>query len=110
MSTEPPSAARWPAWIEEWVLPYLNNASLWPVWIALIGHVVVGIAGLMLLGVRQSLPEAWFVLVLLGLGSGWLVAKEWQVSAKLGGVALTVVLGWAASAGLAWLAEAIDLF
>lgn len=107
MSREP---ARWPDWVEEWVMPYLDNRALWPVWFALIGHVVVGVAGLVLVGVRSSLPEAWVAVALLGLGSAWLVQREWRVAGSLAGVTLTVGLTWAAALGLAGLAEATGLF
>lgn len=110
MSEESPPASGWPTWIEEWVLPYLENRALWPVWIALIGHVVVGVAGLLLVGIRSGLPEAWIAVGLLGLGSLWLVGKEWQVRSSPGGVTLTVVLGWLLSGGLVWLAERTGMF
>ncbi len=109
MSDETPSTSGWPAWVDEWVLPYLENRALWPVWVALVGHVVVVVAGLVLLAVRTELPEAFVVLGLVIAGSGWLVVRDARASGP-GGVTLTVGLGWATSLGLAWLAEATGLF
>jgi len=112
MSDETPSPASpsgWPGWIDEWILPYLHNRNLWPVWLALIGHVIVAVAGLGLLTWRTGLPEAGIALALLALGSGWLVAQEARITGP-SGVTLTVALGWASSLGLAALAEATGLF
>lgn len=109
MSDETPSPSGWPAWVDEWILPYLQNRALWPVWVALIGHVVVAVAGLVLLGVRTGLPEAWIAVGAMVVGSGWLVIRDARASGP-GGVTLTVAIGWVTSLGLAWLAEETGLF
>lgn len=109
MSDETPSASGWPAWIDEWVLPYLENRALWPVWVAVIGHVVVAVAGIVLVGLRTGLPEAWIGVGLAVVGSAWLVVREARASGP-GGVTLTVVLAWLGALGLVGLAEATGIF
>ncbi|MBX2798289.1 MAG: hypothetical protein KTR31_11485 [Myxococcales bacterium] len=104
MSEEAPAPPAWPAWVEEWVLPYLHNRALWPVWFAILGHVVVVLAGLMLLGWRGT-TDGWVLTAVLLAASAALTVQEVRVSGRLGGVALSLGLLWLTSVGLAVLAE-----
>ncbi|HHO50737.1 MAG TPA: hypothetical protein ENK18_07640 [Deltaproteobacteria bacterium] len=104
-----PRRAAWPEWIETWVWPYLSNSTLWPVWVALLGHVVVVITGLLLLAWREGTPEAWLLLLLLSLGSAVLGIQELRVSGRPGGVIASLVLTWLASMGLGWLSGATGI-
>lgn len=109
MDDAPPPRASWPEWVETWVWPYLRDSKLWPVWIAVLGHVVVVLAGLMLVVWREGTPEAWVGLVVLLLGSAALSVQELRVSGRPGPVIASLSLTWLASVGLGWLSEATGI-
>ena len=105
-----PAVPGWPVWIETWVLPYVREPSLWPVLVALLGHVVVGIAPLVLYVVRTGSVEAGLVLVGLVLASVGLVGFEVFRFRWPGGVTAALVATWATSLGLAWVADRTGTF
>ncbi len=91
----------WPAWVEDWVWPYLSESMLWPVWIALLGHVVVVVAGMMLVAWRDGTPEAWIGLAVLGLASAALAIWELRIDGRPGGMSLSLLGTWLSSLALA---------
>jgi hypothetical protein len=95
----------WPEWMEQWLLPYLREPVLWPVLVALLGHVVVGLAPLMLVVWRTGNPTALVLLGLLSLGTAGLVGFEALRFHRPGAVTLTCALTWLSSGALAWLGE-----
>ena len=100
----------WPDWVETWVLPYVRDEALWPVLVALLGHVVVIFAPLVLYVVRTRSPTALGALSLLVLASVGLVGFETVRFRRPGGVTLVVLATWAVSLGLAWLADRTGTF
>jgi len=104
---QPPPA--WPPWVQEWVLPYLAEPALWPVLLALLGHVVVVIAPLVLAVARTGSPWAVAGLVALAAVSGWLVRWEWRVRGRPGAVSLTVAATWGVGLFSAWGADQLGV-
>lgn len=97
-----PRPTGWPEWVETWVMPYLEESALWPVLIALLGHVVLLFAVMILAFARSLNPLAGFGVGLLVLGSVDLVRNERAAMGRLGRVTWTVVLTWLASLLTAW--------
>jgi hypothetical protein len=95
----------WPAWFEQWVLPYLREPVLWPVLLAVMGHVVLVVTALELAVWRVRSIESGVVLLALALGSAGATLFEVRRSGRPGPVTVTLALSWAASVGGAWLAE-----
>lgn len=100
----------WPEWMENWVIPYVREPALWPVLLALLGHVVVALVPMMLATVRDQ--AGWAILGLLALSalSAWLVGFEVRRFHRPRGVTLAVVSTWLVSVGLAWLADRTGTF
>ena len=98
----PPS---WPPWVQEWVLPYLSEPALWPVLVALLGHVVVVIVPLMLAVARHGSVAAALALVGLLGGSVAVVRWEWRVHGRPSGVTVAVLSTWLMSLVSAWGAD-----
>lgn len=92
------------------MLPYVREPALWPVLIALLGHVVVGLSPLMLSVWRTGSVYAGLALLGLLLGSCGLVAFEIYRFRWPGPVALTCLLTWLAGGGVAWLADRTGTF
>ncbi|MCB9693361.1 MAG: hypothetical protein H6736_16230 [Alphaproteobacteria bacterium] len=107
MSDDAPEAPEvqrgWPPFVRQWVLPFVEDAGLVPVLVALLGHAMV-IIGPLLLALGRGNPGASIPLTPLILLSYWLCRTEHEDSGRLGGVTLSVVLTWVASLGFAWLA------
>jgi hypothetical protein len=98
--------AKWPAWIEQWVLPYVREPVLRPVLIALLGHVVVVLVPVLLAVVRTR--DGW-AMGLLGAAlalTAWAVWTELRAIGRPGAVALTAAASWLGTFGFAWLADA----
>jgi hypothetical protein len=91
--------------MEQWLLPYLREPVLWPVLVALLGHVMVGLAPLMLLVWRTGNGTALVLLGGLLLGTAGLVTFEGVRFGRPGPVTFTCALTWLSSGALAWLGE-----
>ncbi len=90
--------------VERLVANYLSDAVLWPVVIAVVGHMAVLLAPFMLGLVRDGSPVGAVGLVGLGIPSVGLVRMGARINHLTG--ALAVVLGtWFTAAGMAWLAN-----
>ena len=100
----------WPEWVQTWILPYISEPTLWPVLFALLGHVVVIIAPMMLFVHRHNSVRSMILLSLLAVGSAALVRFEVKYRRLPGGVTLTVILTWLCSAGLAWISDYYGVF
>ena len=97
----------WPVWVRTWVLPYLGESALLPVWLAIWGHVIL------LLGL--SMLATWrggSIVPLLGwtLGSVGLLAWELRLFRRPGRVGAWIVLSWIFGLGIAWLGERTGVF
>lgn len=100
----------WPVWIENWVLPYARDSALRPVLLAILGHVVVVLAPLVLYVVRSGSGRATGILAALTLVSVGLVGFETVRFRRPGAVTVVVLCTWATSLGLAWLADRTGVF
>lgn len=96
--------AGWPAWVETWVLPFVQESGLWPVLVALLGHVLVFIAPL-LLGLWRGHTGASLPLTVMILVSFWICKTEHEATGRLGRVTAVVFGSWFASFVLAWAAD-----
>lgn len=99
----------WPPWMDRWVLPFVRESGLWPVLFALVGHVLVLIAP-MLLHLWRGDVSASLPLTVTILGSFWLCKTEHESTGRLGGMTVVVLGSWIASFGLAWLADATGVY
>lgn len=103
--SDPPSAERSEeegGWADQWVWPFLREPVLWPVAVAIIGHVVLVQAWLLVEVWRAAAPQhtaAFGVLVVMSVG---LVHGELRSRRRPGAVAFTVVASWAVAALVAW--------
>ncbi len=93
---EPPDSA-WPPFLAKWVLPYLKEPALLPVLLALLGHVVVVLAPLMLAVWRVHSGWAAVLLVVAAVGSAFPIRWEWLDEGGPRGVSAVVVLTWLVS-------------
>jgi hypothetical protein len=101
----PPPDTAWPPFLAEWVLPYLREPALMPVLLALLGHVVVVLAPLMLAVWRVHSVEAALLLLLVAGGSVFPLRWECLDEGRPGGVSATVVLTWLASVAAAYFGD-----
>lgn len=99
------SAAGWPPWVQDWVLPYLDDSILWPVLFSLLGHVVIVIVPLMLQVLRYQNAGALMILLILLMGSGHLIRMELQALGKPRALTAVLVLMWLSSIPCVWFAE-----
>jgi hypothetical protein len=91
-------------WIDRWVLTYATESDLWPVAVALLGHVSLGIAGLVLIGLRTGSVLAWalvggFAAVTLALAA--IEVRRRSPGRAVGALALT----WVGAAAMAWFGD-----
>jgi len=100
----------WPEWVQTWILPYINEPVLYPVAFALIGHVVMLIAPMMLFVHRHRSTNSIVILTLLAVGSAALVRFEFKYRRMPGPVTVVVALTWMSSAGLAWISDYYGVF
>jgi hypothetical protein len=109
----PPPVDREPDdhWLEKFVLPYITNSALWPVLFAIIGHIAVLLAMPMVNVWRDhSIPSAAALGFLLFGPCGAVVRWEWRTNRKPGPLSWTLLITWAMSVGLAYLAARYGLY
>lgn len=105
-TTEPEGiAADVAAWVEGWVLPYLGEPALWPVLIALLGHVVVVLTPLMLAVWRVQSPAAALALAGALALTFWLSRVGWRIEQYPWLLAATALATWLSSFAFAVLCE-----
>jgi len=100
----------WPPWVKNWILPYIQEPTLWPVLFALLGHVVVIIAPMMLFVQRHGSVKSLIGLCLMAFVSAAFIRFELKYRRRPGGVSFTVLLTWASAAGLAWISDYYGVF
>lgn len=111
--TDVPAAAEapatpWPPVIETWVMPYLGETFLWPVLVAVIGHVVALQALIVLNAWRQPLPLAGFACGLLVVLTLRLMWTEIAFYRRPRGVSLFLGICWGLSIAGAVIADHYD--
>jgi hypothetical protein len=92
----------WPLWVEEWVLPYLDDTILWPVLFSLLGHVVVVIVPLMLNVWRTGSVYAALLLAMLLGGTGYLMRMELHAVGRPGALSAVLLVMWLSSFPFVW--------
>jgi len=105
-----PDPFRGPAWSDRWILPFVREPTLWPVGLVLVAHVVVFLAPLLLLAVRDGRSSAAATLAATALASAWAAGREWRRRGRPG--AFGALLGglWLLSGAGAVLAHHAGLF
>lgn len=84
--------------LDTWAWPYLEETTLWPVLFALLAHVVVLIALVLLHAWRAVGPFGYAGVILLGLLSFDLVRREVAERRRPGRLTLLVAVNWALGA------------
>jgi hypothetical protein len=95
----------WPVWVQEWVLPYLDDSVLWPVLFALLAHVALILVPLMLQVWRHGSFGGVIGLGWLFACTAYVVRMEHRAVGRFRGVSLVLGLTWGLSLPLAWLCE-----
>jgi hypothetical protein len=95
----------WPPWVERWILPYVDIPALLPVLIAVMGHIVILVALVVLEAWRSRNPFAIVAVALLLGGTLRVLFEEWRRLRRLGPLSATLGLGWAATVATVALAE-----
>ena len=108
MASIPPQG--WPPWVQEWVVPYLEEHALWPVLFAVLGHVLVILVPLMTWAQRSQNPVAYLFLGCILAACGGLARMEWLAIGRLGRLTLVLFLTWAASLPVAWYTGSLGIF
>lgn len=98
----------WPGWIERWVMPYVAESGLWPVLAALLGHVVLVIAPV-LLGLWRGNPAMALPLTVMIMISVWIIRTEWAGYGRPARASVVVGLTWCAAVVLAYVGDRTDL-
>jgi len=91
--------------VERHILPFIQESTLWPVLLVVIGHAGVVIALAILMAVLDRNPIAWLALAALAVLSLRVPAYEvnrWRRPGALSAIALSV---WLLAAGLAAVAH-----
>ncbi|MCB9684812.1 MAG: hypothetical protein H6738_14575 [Alphaproteobacteria bacterium] len=97
--------ARWPVWIEQWVLPYTEEPILRPVLFSLLAHVVVVMVPVLLDVVRTG--SGWSVFLLLAslVVTAACVGVEIRAIGRPRVVTLLTVATWVGILFFSWLAD-----
>jgi hypothetical protein len=99
-----------PSTFEEWVMPYVEDSTLWPVLLVVIVHMMAFIAPVMLLAVRDRLLGPFLTLGILGGLSVWVFVYDWRVRQRPGPFSWIVVSCWLGSLVMAYYADLHDFF
>jgi hypothetical protein len=109
-SVDPEAPVGPDTWIERFVLPYFTESMLWPVLVALLGHVVVVLA-LPMAQAWRTRSLVWVAVVfLLAAISFWPVQSELGRKRRPGAVSVAIGGTWLAAAIVAALGVYTDVF
>lgn len=87
------------------MLPYVDIPALLPVLIAVMGHIVILVALVVLEAHRSRNPLAIAATGLLLVGTMRVLFEEWRRLRRLGPLSATLATGWVATIGTVALAE-----
>jgi hypothetical protein len=104
----PPATERVADAVDRWFLQYVRDMNLLPVTLALFGHLVLLVAGLLLGVWRTGSVGAGLGLAVLGALSVGLGAVEARVVGIGGRATWIVVATWLGGVALAWYSERTD--
>ncbi len=91
-----------PPWADKWVLPYLDDSGLWPVVAALLGHVAMLLAPLLLGVARDRNPFAIASLLIVAYFSVRVMVTDLRGRWRRGLVTSVVLGTWVLSAAVAY--------
>ena len=100
----------WPLWARSWILPYFEDSALWPVLIAILGHVLVLIVPLLAFAYRSRNPVSYVFIAALVFVTGQLAWVEFRAVGRPGAITGVVAVLWASSIPLAWYTGKIGIF
>jgi len=87
--------------VDRFLANYVSDPMLWPVMLAVLGHVIIVIAPVILLAVRDRHPLGIVGLAFALVSSASLFVRRGRPRARVLG--WLVLATWVASAGMAWL-------
>ncbi len=67
----PTSETPFPDWVDRWVIPFMGESVMWPILVAVVGHLATLLALLLLVGWRKPVPFGLF-----GVGLALLVTAR----------------------------------
>lgn len=109
MDEDTAPSGSWPAWVEQWILPYVEEMTLWPVLVAVLGHVLVVLVPLELAFVRGPSLAAAAVLAVLLVATFELVRMEIRALGRPRWLSVIGVGMWIASVPCAYYAGTIGI-
>lgn len=92
-------------WIDQWVLPYFQDTSLWPVLFAVVCSALCLLAVLLVSTWRTHAAWAWAGVTLLVLLTFDVIRREVAVRRRPGRISVAVVLAWSVAGAVAALAS-----
>lgn len=110
--TEPgPSAGGgYPRWVERLILPFVREESLWPVLVAILGHVLVGQLFLLRAALRDRQLPALLALAGMLYLSAQLVLAERRAVRRVGPITGAICATWGLAAIGAWFLRNTEVF
>ncbi len=109
----PPPVDREPKqpWVERFVLPFVEDSSLWPVLAAIIGHVAVLMAMPMINVWRDGDLVSAGALIVLAVGPcGAVMQWEWKKERKPGPLTWTILITWGTALVMAYVADRFGVY
>ena len=83
---------------ERWLMPYIEDSSLWPVLIVVMAALAAFLAPILLFAVYHLNLQAILVALLALWMTGRAIRWEWQARGRPGGLSVVVILIWIVAA------------
>jgi uncharacterized membrane protein len=96
--------------VDRFVLVFLRESTLWPILIVIVGHVVVFVAPVLLLAVREHRTSAFIVIAGFCLGTIRMVRFDKRRSGGLSQLSALAAVTWVLILGTAALAHRTGIF
>jgi hypothetical protein len=93
------------SWDEQWLLPYVEDSTLWPVLVVVIAHAVAFVAPILLFAVRDGRATAMVATLGLGFLSVQTIRYELRRRQKVGALTWVLVITWVSSVAVAVAAD-----
>jgi hypothetical protein len=104
------SARGYDPWVEQWILPFVHDSTLWPVLLVLIGHAAAFLTAALLLALRDRGLGAMAALLGLVFLSVSVVRYEWACLRRPAALSGVVLATWLLSCALAVVADHYGVF
>lgn len=99
---EPRAAEGWPPWVEKYLLPYLREPAGWPITFAVMGHLAVLQAVVVLTAWRSQAPAFLFLLAAYAGLTLAPVRTEFRCAGGPGVISGLWTITWSSTVGIAW--------